>query len=118
MAIGRDEVEKIGEVIVFDVAVDELFAVAVQDADIHLAGVQINSAVELGGGGVVFHNGSFVVGSRDPGLYVWLCEEVLLTLPRPETYANKNPEGLGGEYQRQWSHSRYAVWSAVAVIAR
>ncbi len=31
-------VEEIGEVIVFDVGVDELFAVAVQHADIHLAG--------------------------------------------------------------------------------
>ena len=54
VAIGRDEFEEIGEVIVFDVGVDELFAVAVQHADaIHLAGVQINSAVELGGGGVI-----------------------------------------------------------------
>jgi len=56
VAIGRDEFEEIGEVIVFDVGVYELFAVAIQHADIHLAGVQINSAVELGGGGVVFHN--------------------------------------------------------------
>jgi hypothetical protein len=24
---------------------------------------------------------------------------VLVTLPRPETDANKNPKGLGGEYQ-------------------
>ena len=55
VAIGRDEFEEIGEVIVLDVGVDELLAGAVQDADIHLAGVQINSAVELGGGGVVFH---------------------------------------------------------------
>jgi hypothetical protein len=29
---------------------------AFQDADIHLAGVEINSAVELGGRGVVFHD--------------------------------------------------------------
>ena len=58
VAIGRDEFEEIGEVIVFDVGVYELFAVAIQHADIHLAGVQINSAVELGKKveSVVFHN--------------------------------------------------------------
>ena len=56
VAIGRDEFEEIGEVIVFDVGVDELFAVAVQHADIHLAGVQIDSAVELGGGSVIVHD--------------------------------------------------------------
>ena len=55
VAIGRDEFEEIGEVIVLDVGVDEFFAVAVQDADIHLARVQINSAVVLGGRRVVFH---------------------------------------------------------------
>ena len=67
VAIGRDEFEEIGEVVVFDVGVDELFAVAVHDADIHLAGVEINSAVELGGGGVVFHGDHSLMGSRDPG---------------------------------------------------
>ena len=55
VAIGRDELEEIGEVIVADVGVDEYFAGAVHDADIHLASVEINSAVEFRGGGVVFH---------------------------------------------------------------
>jgi len=35
--------------------VDELVAVPIHEADIHLAGVKVDSAVELGGGGVVFH---------------------------------------------------------------
>ena len=59
VAIGRDEFEEIGEVIgLFLMLVWTSFLplTAVQHADIHLAGVQINSAVELGGGGVVFHN--------------------------------------------------------------
>ena len=55
VAIGGDEFEEVGEVVVFDVGVDKLFAVPIREADIHLAGVEINSAVELGGGGVVFH---------------------------------------------------------------
>ena len=35
---------------------EEDFALAIHKADVHLAGVQINSAVELGGGGVILHN--------------------------------------------------------------
>ena len=55
VAIGRDEFEEEVEVIVFDVGVDEFFALPVHDADVHLAGVQIDSAVEFGGGGVILH---------------------------------------------------------------
>ena len=53
--IGGDELEEEGEVVVFDVGVDPFFAVPVHEADIHLAGMEINSAVEPGGRGVVFH---------------------------------------------------------------
>jgi len=67
VAIGRDEFEEIGEVIVFDVGVDELFAVAVQDADVHLACVQINSAVEFSGGGVILHGDHSLWGRETPG---------------------------------------------------
>jgi len=67
VAIGRDEFEEIGEVIVFDVGVDELFAVAVQHADIHLAGVEVDSAVELGGGGVILHGDHSMRGRETPG---------------------------------------------------
>ena len=54
--VRRDELEEEVEVIVPDVGVDELLAVPVHEADVHLVGVEINSAVELGGRGVVFHN--------------------------------------------------------------
>ena len=38
-----------------DVGVDELLAIPVHDADVHLAGMQINSAVEFRSRGVVLH---------------------------------------------------------------
>ena len=47
VAIRRDELEEEVEVIVADVGVDELLAVPIHEADVHLAGVEINSAVEL-----------------------------------------------------------------------
>jgi len=47
VAIRRDEFEEVGEVIVPDVGMDEFLAVPVHDADVHLAGMEINSAVEL-----------------------------------------------------------------------
>jgi hypothetical protein len=56
VAVRRDELEEVSEVIVPDVGMDELFAVPVHDADVHLAGMEINSAVELGGRSIVFHN--------------------------------------------------------------
>jgi hypothetical protein len=55
VAIGGDELEEELEVVVADVGVDQFFAVPVHNADIHLAGMEVNSAVELGGGSVVFH---------------------------------------------------------------
>ena len=38
-----------------DVAVEELFALAVHEADVHLVGVEVDSAVVFGGGGVILH---------------------------------------------------------------
>jgi len=55
VAIRGDQFEKEIEVIVLYIGVDEYFAVAIHDTDIHLAGMEIDSAVELGGRGVVFH---------------------------------------------------------------
>ena len=55
VTIGGDEFEEELEVVVADVGVDQFFAVPVHNADIHLAGMEVNSAVELGGGSVVFH---------------------------------------------------------------
>ena len=50
-----DQLEEVLEVIVFDVGVDQFFALAIHQADVHLAGVQIDSTVELGGGGAILH---------------------------------------------------------------
>jgi hypothetical protein len=55
VAVGFDELEEVLEVVVLDVAVDQLLALAIHDADVHLVSVQVDSAVELCGGGVVFH---------------------------------------------------------------
>ena len=77
VAIRGDEFEKVGEVVVADVGVDELFAGAVHDADIHLAGMEINSAVEFSGGGVILHSDHSLWGRKTPVSYVWLCGEVL-----------------------------------------
>ena len=43
------------EVVSFDIGVDQFFTLAIHDADVHLARMQIDSAVELSGGGVIFH---------------------------------------------------------------
>ena len=55
VAVRGDELEEELEVVVADVGVDEDFAGAVHDADIHLARMEIDSAVEFGGRSIVFH---------------------------------------------------------------
>jgi hypothetical protein len=55
VAIGSDEFEEEVEVVVEDIGVDQFLSLAIHDADVHLAGVEVDSAIELGGGGVVFH---------------------------------------------------------------
>src|SRR6266853_1676531 len=55
MLIGRDELEEIVEVVVSDVGVEEFFALAIHDANVHLTSVQIDSAVELRGGSIILH---------------------------------------------------------------
>ena len=56
VAVRLNEFEEVREVVVLDVAVEELFAVAVHEADVHWVGVEVDSAVVIGGGGVVFHS--------------------------------------------------------------
>ena len=48
MLIGLDELEEEGEVVVPDIGVNQFLALAVHDADIHLASVQVDSAVVFG----------------------------------------------------------------------
>ena len=55
VTVRGDELEEELEVIVADVGVDELLTVPIHEADVHLAGMEVDSAVELGGRGVVFH---------------------------------------------------------------
>jgi hypothetical protein len=55
VAIRLDELEEVSKVIVPDVGVNQFVAVPVHETDVHLVGVQINSAVEFGGRGVVLH---------------------------------------------------------------
>ena len=64
--IRGDELEEVVEIVVADVGVDELFAVAVHDADVHLAGMEVNSAVELGGGRVILHSDHSLWGRETP----------------------------------------------------
>ncbi len=55
VAIGFHAFKEEGKVVVFDVGVDELLAFAVHDADVHLTRMEIDSAIELSGGRVIFH---------------------------------------------------------------
>jgi len=54
--IRLDEFEEALEVVVFDIGVDELFALPIHQADVHLASVKIDSAIELSGPSVILHN--------------------------------------------------------------
>ena len=67
MAVRLDELEEVSEVMVPDVGVDELLDVPVHDADVHLPGMEINSAVELGGRGVILHGDHSMWGRETPG---------------------------------------------------
>jgi len=55
VAIRLDELEEVSKVIVPDVGVNQFVAVPIHDADVHLAGMEVDSAVEFGGRGVVLH---------------------------------------------------------------
>ena len=55
MLVRLDELEEELEVVVFDVGMDAFLALPIHDADVHLARVQIDSAIEFGGGGVILH---------------------------------------------------------------
>ena len=98
VAVRRDELEEVGEVIVPDVGVDELAAVPVHDADVHLAGMEINSAVELGGGGVVFHgcSTSWLMGVQWTPVNVMLCGECWYHSPPVAQMITKIQKGLTG----------------------
>ena len=54
--VGLDELKEVSEVVVFDIGVDELLALAIHEADVHLACMQIDSTVVFGRGGIIFHS--------------------------------------------------------------
>jgi len=56
MLVGSNELEEEVEVIVADVGMDEDFAGAIHEADVHLTGMEIDSAVEFRGGGIILHS--------------------------------------------------------------
>ena len=60
---------------------DELFAVPIHEADVPLAGMEINSAVELCGRGVILHSDHSIWGRETPGLIRLVMRGVLVTLP-------------------------------------
>jgi len=96
VAIGRDEFEEKREVIVFDIGVNQFFAGAVHDADIHLAGMKVDSAVELCGGGVILHNDHSLWGRETPGVIRLVMRRVLVTLSALQFMLSKNPKGFEG----------------------
>jgi hypothetical protein len=55
VTVRSDQFEEELEVIIFDVGVDEDLARAIHEADVHLVGVEIDSAVEFRGGGIILH---------------------------------------------------------------
>ena len=93
MPIGGGELEEVVEIVVVDVGVDEFFAVAVHDAGVHLAGMEINSAVELCGGRVILHGDHSLWGREAPVCafgHAGRCNDTSL----PCNNANKKPRGL------------------------
>src|SRR5262245_56359124 len=97
VTVRADQLKEGVEVIVFDVGVDQFLALAIHDADVHLAGMQIDSAVELGGGCIILHNcnPSWLMGViRRP--WIVITRGVLVTLPAQWPNAIKNQKGFGG----------------------
>ena len=91
-----DEFEEEGKVVVSDVGVEELPALAIHDADVHLARVEIYSAVELCCGCIILHtcNTSWLMGAGRP--LTVITRGVLVTLPaRFRPMLSKNQQGFG-----------------------
>ena len=53
--VGVDEFEEEREVVALDVGVDQLLALLVHDADVHLPRMEVDSAVVFGGGCIILH---------------------------------------------------------------
>jgi hypothetical protein len=53
--VGFDQFQEELEVVVFDIGVDRDFSLAIHEADVHLARLEVDSAVEFDGGGIILH---------------------------------------------------------------
>ena len=62
--VSSDELKEEFEIVVLDVGVDQFLALAVHEADVHLVGMKVYSAIELCGGTVILHNGGISLVSR------------------------------------------------------
>ena len=67
VTIRLNQFEEEVEVVVFDVGVDQLLALSIHDADVHLPGVEVYSAIELCGRGVILHLLLLVLVSQNTG---------------------------------------------------
>ena len=100
MAIRRHQFEEEVEVVVPDIGMDEDLALAIHEADVHLAGVEVDSAIEVCGGGVILHDDHSLWARESPRLETigyagkWWC-----TFPPDLPDDITTPKGLGWEYQ-------------------
>jgi hypothetical protein len=109
VAVGGDEFEEEFEVVVFDVGVDELLALAIHDADVHWVRVEIDSAVELRGGSVILHTINRGGAVEAPVSVIRLITRgVFAALPALAPDDSTNPKGFD-EYQIHWSESGRAT---------
>ena len=91
--VGLDEFEQVSEVVVFDIGLDQLLALPIHEADIHLAGMQIDSRVELSGGDVLLHRSIQCWVSRGHRLILFVTRGG--NTPRPfASYVSTNQQGL------------------------
>src|SRR5438552_17484162 len=83
------------EVVVLDVGVDPFLALPIHDADVHLAGMEIDSAIEFGAGGVILHTLLVTWCLRHRVIDVVL-RGVLVTLPAHRPMLAKTNQGFHG----------------------
>ena len=93
--VGLDEFEEVSEVVVFDIGVDQLLALAIHEADVHLARMQIDSAVVFGRGGIILHSCIQCWGVLRTPLNTVGNAGSAGNTPRPfVSYVSKNQQGL------------------------
>jgi hypothetical protein len=99
LAIGSGQFEEEGEVIVPDVGMDEDLALAIHEADVHLAGMEVDSAIELCGGGVILHDDHSWWLARASVKTIGYAGKWWCTFPPDLPDGIKKPKGLGWKYQ-------------------